>query len=559
MVCAIALTSAVGGIASAEEPDALDGVRDDFSAPLAQPFRLVHHGSFRFRPELIAGGDLGTGTSGVPQILDDTDPPSTSGTLAWASVRLRWESTFVIGSQLEIHLGIDALDNVILGSTHVNAGGNFAEGLWADAAASPSAGLSTWSDAIEVRQAWARWKAFELLEVFAGRKPDHFGLGLDRNDGSCVDCDFGTIIDLLGVGLTLGPIRFEGTWEYSASGAISSQVEDDPGGGQPYDLGQDDDVTTFSLRLMKAPIGEAEERAAKQPGKLWYNWAVFSSFREQNRDASLQPDPSNQCEPRVAVRTGNVLDYDCYQLIPRDAFFWRPGVWFELELHPDFDSRLHIELEIAALVGDIVNVQQVQGLGNTTKSFEGVGGALELEYTTGPWTLGLMSGFATGDDRNVFGYSDGNGFIVFDDAAYDANSGQATNQKVTSYWFNRDYRVDLILFRQVIGGITNAYYVKPWFSRRLLDSDALQLDARLDVLYAGAMVPEGTPGGGQHYGVEIDAHAQLRVGGLEATLSAGVLLPFGSGLDRVEDKNGNIVRTTPDPAFALRVLLNWAF
>src|SRR5690606_38123882 len=101
------------------------------------------------------------------------------------------------------------------------------------------------------------------------------------------------------------------------------------------------------------------------------------------------------------------------------------------------------------------------------------------------------------------------------------------NRDVTSYWFNRDYRLDLILFRQIIGTVTNAIYVKPWVATEILRMESAVLTARLDVLYAAAAVPAGTPGDGQHWGVEIDGRVGLTTtDGFDTTLALGVLFPL---------------------------------
>jgi hypothetical protein len=80
-----------------------------------------------------------------------------------------------------------------------------------------------------------------------------------------------------------------------------------------------------------------------------------------------------------------------------------------------------------------------------------------------------------------------------------------------------------------------------------------KLTARLDVLYAAPVKPAGSPGQGDHYGVEVDGHlAMTWPGGFELAVSAGVLLP----LDALRDRETG---ATPDPAFALRGLLSWSY
>jgi len=224
-----------------------------------------------------------------------------------------------------------------------------------------------------------------------------------------------------------------------------------------------------------------------------------------------------------------------------------------VDWRPDFQSRWVAQLELSGLFGDVRVLQGDPALGETSKDFSGFAGALELRYESGSLETGLDTGFATGDDRRYLGYLDGQNIVDPDDANYEANENVRTNATVTSFWFHQDYRLDLLLFRQIIGGVTNAYYVKPWVAYRLLDNESTILKARFDVGYAGAMKSSGTPGGGSHWGVEMDAGLQLALdGGLEISVNAAVLVP----MDALRDPTTGV---DPSVAFGLRGLLAWHF
>jgi uncharacterized protein (TIGR04551 family) len=520
------------------------------------PFWVEHHGSLRIRPELLLGGDLGNGASAIPQPISAKTGEDDSSTLAWASMRLRYTPTFHIGPSLRVHLGVDALDNHILGSSP-NRSALVAADFLNDAAAPTEDARDGGRDSIRIRHAWAQWLAFDFMDVRLGRMPREFGLGISRNAGDCADCDFGSVVDQMRAAFTFTGFRIEAGWEFTASGATSTL----PGtsGGQAVDLGQDDDVSTYTLQIGRY-AATADERMAREAileARDWaIDWSLFSGFTDQEL-TSLAPieDTSLECQPESFLANGTpVLPYDCVQLFRRNAFFWRPGLWLKAELRPDFQSSLRLELEVQAISGEIEHPQRLEEDDNKEqKDFVGFGGAFELEYQSAGLGLGLDLGFATGDNGQFLGVLDGQNIVDPDDDAFAQNDALRGNQNISSFWFNRDYRLDLILFRQIIGTVTNAVYAKPWASYKIIDTGATTLTTRLDVMYAAPTRPSGTPGGGDHWGLEFDGSVILALeNGLSASLGLGLLLP----LDALDDPTTGV---GPDPVFAAQGIISWTF
>lgn len=523
-----------------------------------------HRGEFRFRSELLLGGDLGGGgASGVPSPLGVTSgADEDTSALSWASIRLRYEPTIHVGPALSVHLGLDALDNLVLGSTHEAAGGDLSLGLTGDAQASPSSGRNGWRDALSVRQAYGRWLAFDTLELTGGRMVDGFGLGLVRNDGACADCDFGTVVDRAALALTLSGFRIGAAWEYTAVGATTDLVNEveRQAGGQPKDLGLADDVSTYVLEVGQYPVTAVEQAARAKlldEDRGWaVDWSLFASFTDQSL-SSLEPtvDSSVECQPSSTLGNGMpVTTYNCTRLVARDAFLLRPGLWLKLEHRPSFDETVRIELEVASLIGDIANPQRLLDDDiDDSKDFFGLGAAAELEWKRGRTAFGLDLGLATGDNGPYVGVLDGNNAVDPDDDNYLSNDAIRNNKTITSFTFNRDYRVDLILFRQILGAVTNAAYFKPYVSHELLSTEEFTLNARLDVMYAMAMRPSGTPGNGDHWGLEFDGRVGLETrSGFEAALTLGLLVP----MDALDDPTTG---ESADPVFAMRGLFGWRF
>ena len=575
LVFAAFLTCVLGGHAQSlgQDPEPtsedLDALTEDFMRTargdrVEAPVWVEHTASFRIRPELILGGDLGNGMSPIPVPLsrlavnDAIDP---SSVLAWASMRLHYGATIHIGKPWSIHVGLDALDNLVLGSTHVNAGGDFAEGLWREAQAPLKRGVNSFQDALAVRFAFAQWRILEIVTLRAGRMPDPVGMGIWRQDGRCPDCDFGTYSDGLRLSGSFAGFRLHVGWEATASGA-TSELPGVPGHALNLDLS--DDVTTWHLAFGRTDALTEDGPEISEPevlpeiGQWKVDWRLHAAISEQRNSTSVQSDTGMpaDCSPIYEGPNGfKALTNDCWRLFPRGIKSYRPGFWLRAQWRPERSSMLRIELEISSLIAEIGNSQQdpkFVALQDGAKNVHSAGAALEIDYRHERLSVGLDSGFAMGDDARYLGVYDGQNLVAVGDG--NVNDARVlADRTLTSFWFHRDYHVDLILFRQIIGTVTNAIYVKPWISYRLLDTDSLRVGARLDVMYARAFEPKGTPGGGEHWGVESDLKVFMELPHkIGLSVDAGVFVP----LDALNNPDTG---ARPDPTFALRGLATWRF
>ncbi|MGB0589708.1 MAG: hypothetical protein ACPGU1_08530 [Myxococcota bacterium] len=522
---------------------------------VTSPVRIEHHASFRLRSDILLGGDLGNTSSAIPvPFATDGEP---SHTLAWTSIRLRYDAAVHVGEPWTIHVGLDALDNVVLGSTFAGAGSSFEEGLWQDAQVSPVAGISGFSDALEVRHLYGTWRLLEFIDLSGGRMPDNRGLGMWRQAGLCPDCNYGTYVDGAQLGVDIFGFRIEVGWEASAIG-VTSEMPGMPGQPTNFDLSDDVNTWTLSLGHSALPVGIAPSAPVDETKPGWaFDWSVHAALTSQSMDTAEQDlsDLGSECA-QLAGGTDALLSlpYECWRLMPRDAALYRPGGWVQVVWRRSALSSLRLEFELSALIGEIENTQNDPAYQDSAKSLAGVGGAFELEYRDDRLQTGLDVGFATGDDGDYLGVSDGQNVSVADELYLDDSSTAVReNETISSFWFHRDYHIDLLLFRQVIGTVTNAVYVRPWVAYTLLDTEAVEIGARFDALYAAAMNPEGTPGKGDHWGVEFDASAWVNLPhGFGMSLHTGVLLP----LDALNDR---VTGASPSPAFAARGLFYWRY
>ena len=122
-----------------------------------------------------------------------------------------------------------------------------------------------------------------------------------------------------------------------------------------------------------------------------------------------------------------------------------------------------------------------------------------------------------------------------------------------NFRFSSDYRIDRILFREILGTVTDAIYLRPHARFRLLQLGPNALDLSVAVIASRAVYAESTPGGASPLGVEVDP--TLAYGGKEgfsAALEHAVLFPL-SGLDNPQLGLG------AKPAQLLRLRLSYAF
>jgi uncharacterized protein (TIGR04551 family) len=106
---------------------------------------------------------------------------------------------------------------------------------------------------------------------------------------------------------------------------------------------------------------------------------------------------------------------------------------------------------------------------------------------------------------------------------------------IRNFRFNPAYRVDLILWRDLLGNVTDAWYLKPALRYDILEG----LSLKLAVIYSQAMYASSTPNTRHRpLGLELDTTIQYASDdGFNAWLSWGALRPL-DGLDYVSGTRG---------------------
>ncbi|NVJ22201.1 TIGR04551 family protein [Myxococcus sp. AM011] len=473
-------------------------------------------GYFRLRPTLFYKFDLGK----VPgqEIFPAVSPRRGENTQSFATMRLRLDPTFNVSEQVKIKLQVDGLDNVVFGSTPDTLYPGDQRNIFTVFSEDQESLGDTLSDSIKLRRAYGEVNTPVGILRF-GRMGSHWGLGMLRNDGNCFDCDFGDTVDR--VQFVTEP--FAG-WYVTPMLDFNSEGTFYKGGaeGEPVDLTQADDAHSWVLAIARRDT-DAQIRSKLENNQGVLQYGLHFTWRSQNYDNVKDAD---------GALTGG--------FIPRDANLYIPDLWLRYE-----ERNWRLEFELAAVLGKIGNRALTTGDATfdqslTVAQFGGVAQG-EVKVADNKLTLGLELGFASGDKAPGFGNYPGrqgsgtNGYTNPGDVEgrqYRCDNGGCSDSAIRNFRFNRDYRIDLILWRELIGGVTDAFYVRP--SVKYAVAPGIDLYGRL--IYSQALYAESTPSFvSKSLGVEVNAGVDYTTeDGFIAGIAYGILFPMG-GLQAYTD------------------------
>lgn len=544
-----------------------EGALEQIAALGLYPFIDVN-GWFRVRSRYNANFSLGTnGTSLVSAPLEADLPAGNAADSEaegqWTNdLRLRLEPTLHITESLRVHIEADLLRNVILGSTP--AYNNFGATGYNPGQRLGSAPQMLSTDVLQINEAYGEIDTF-FGTIAAGRMDNHWGLGMFANDGDCLDCDWGDNIDRVMFRTNVWNFYVMAALDFPSEGLFSSQGPLRL--GRPTDLGQVDEASQYTFSILRTPLTRQDRELQSQ--RLYVqrapvlNGGLYFSYRNQNGES--------------VASSSSGLNTDTPELFYRGMTLYTADAWAQLLYEPSIDRSIRIELEAIALLGSVDNITAASASGtdpdtqNPTNCFDegqrdnnledctapGSGShdiqqfglALESEFRLGgPVKFGLNAGFATGGDAPNWGYG-------------------ANTPDLAYYRFSPDYHVDLILFREIIGTVTNAVYVKPHVTATFLEVGHRRMELQVDAVASRAFNKEGAPGLEPWLGLEFDASLRFILGdSFLAAVDGGVLFPFG-GLSAVDgqprlatsslqDFSASI---SPSMAWTLQGRLVWGF
>lgn len=481
-------------------------------------------GSLRLRGEILDNLDLDRGPTPSGELFYPVPLSDPKGQiLTRADMRLRTDLGFFLPSGgLAVKVRLDAFDGLALGSAPVGI---------------PSASTSQSPGSAILRLKRAYGEALTPLGLLtAGRMGNQFGLGMLANSGDCADCDSGDASDRIAfVTPLLGHL-----WAVAYDLTSVGPFVPDKGGIRPIDVDPTAFVNTITTAVMRyhAPWAIKRRSAA---GKATFDYGLAASHRWQKNDV-----------PAMYLPTATPVAIDSKQVVARGFTATTIDAWLRLA-----GPGYRIEGEGALILGRVDQGSLIPGFRYKDPiTSRQLGFALESELgdRASVYGFGLDAGYASGDNAPGFGAFPKVGAPAPQRGDLDgAQANPPYDNTVNNFRFNPDYRIDRILFREIIGTVTDAVYLKPHARVEPLRFSRGALELGLFAVFSFAVQPSSTPSGDRALGAEIDPTIAYRSDfGFQAALEQGTLIPF-SGLDNRE------LNLKAKPAQVWRVRLAYSF
>ncbi len=519
---------------------------------------LQVNGYLRVRGDLFDNLDLRRGPDPAgyylfPRPLLD---PNERGTLTTANMRLRVEPTLNVSEQVRVLSQIDMLDNLVLGSTPEGlftstSGVQFPVGTWTQVP--PANGVNADRNSIEVKRAWAEVQTPVGLLSF-GRMPSSWGLGILSNAGNGIDDDYGDSVDRIQFALTplntpIGPLVLVPMYELVATGVTSLNLGYGRGIGQPFDRDQSDDAKSIGIKVVRIDTDDEIKRKLDR-GEASYSFGAWYQFKSQGYQFAQWATSTSVLSTGQANEAANA---SVGPAVKRDASAHVLDLWARR-----ISKRFRLEAEVTGIIGEIGNASNDPANPVGPILLRQFGGAARGAWSLagGKLSLGGEVGFASGDRNPGFGNQPGRTAATvpgdIEGAQYRCDPPSTPGRvcdpvlDIRNFRFNPAYRVDLILFREILGGVTDAWYVKPTGRYEILEG----LAAELSLIYSQAMYASSTPSTVHNpLGVEIDVGLTYHSDdGFIAFLNYGMLQP----LDGLRMPPGTINATDLTRGHAIR-------
>jgi uncharacterized protein (TIGR04551 family) len=467
-------------------------------------------------------------------------------------MRFRVNPELHISDNLRILSQIDMLDNLVLGSTP----GGFANqpaalggyvgtpgspyvplGSFATTTAVPTAGINSFTNSIQVKRAWGEY-ATPVGQLRFGRMPSQWGLGILENSGDTYDSDWQTTIDriMFTTGIKSLDLYFSGTWDFPNEGATSATVESLTG-GQPYDLAQLDDVNQYTAMIARRRNPEMAKLDLAH-GDVVLNGGAYFQYRDQYLSPSTSTGVTGTDLGNVGI-TKDVLAGT--NGVRRGLHLYIPDLWLQL-----LYKKFRFEAEGTLAAGSLDSISSVGGSPADITEW-GLATQTELKLMEDRLRLDFGFGWASGDNglipptgtKNTLSPSRLGGARA---TTYPSDPLARTpgDTNYREFRFHPDYRIDLILNREILGRIEGEYYFRPSvdydFSRSL---DGQKFGGGAAAIWSRVSSFVQSPGHKNDLGIELDFTLYYqskdgslndnpdKMGGFFTMLQYGVLFPLG--------------------------------
>lgn len=490
----------------------------NYAAP-RERVELIVHGSLRARDAQLYNLDLDRGLDSRGQPLYPI-PLGGGQRVDAIDLRARTDVAFhAPGVGVAVKARIDWLDNIAVGGDPDLANG------------SPATTSGQRPTTVVIKRAWGE-ALTPIGTVAVGRMGAHFGLGMAVHGGDCEDCDHNSAADRAAFVSPIANHLVAVAYDIASRGPFTRSKD----GARAVSLEPSDRAAGPTVAVLKVHSPAALQRRA-DAGRTSVEYAVYASRRTQARDVPASYLPA--ATPR---------EYAAEDLMARDFAATATGAWLRVS-----NAWLRVEGEVAYAAATLGQPSLIPGAELTQSvTSQQLGVAVESDVRVQQVVLGVNGGYASGDAAPGFGAFPRPGETAPPAGALDgAQADLPRDRTVDNFRFSPDYRIDQILFREIIGTVTDAIYVRPHVRLALLRAGAGQLELGTALVASWAVEATSTPSGARALGIELDP--ELRYAhrdGFAATVSYGLLLP-GAAFDNTE--------LAARPAQALRVRMAFAF
>jgi uncharacterized protein (TIGR04551 family) len=474
-------------------------------------------GYMRGRGSLYVNHDLDRGstpTTGAPLF---PIPPSGGQVVGSLDARFRLDLGIHIGEVVQIHARVDALDNLVLGSTPQGfPRTRWAPMVWASVSQDPPAsGVNAFTDSIRVKRAYGQVLTPIGLLVIGRMGLPTWGLGVVAAGSDTLDADVDDAVDRIGFVTTFREHFVGVAFDINATGPTTMTTMGTENAGRAIDLELRDNVYTVSAVLGRDTPEYAIARRLRA-GKATFDYGSYITYRWQRAEF-----------PGFYLQglDGEDQTWSSGDALRRDLKAVMIDLWLQLHV-----GRVRVELEGVFLRSRIGNASMDAGVDVPPLDSTQAGGALQVEVQAVRDRLALQVevGLASGDRAPGLGvappldqYSSQQG--DFDGPQFHLDD----DLQINNFRFHPNHHVDVVFWRQIAGTVTDAAYGR--FQLQVQASRALEITVA--GIPSFALRSRSTPSGHPFYGGEVDLHVRWRpVAGFELWGDLGLFIP-GRGLD----------------------------